>query len=821
MDLRPLVQRTRIPRLWAAWVAPRQEPRSAAHRAELRDLLRWTRSRSPVAVRLITGPAGVGKTRLAHELGRRLARRRWTVLHVRTDEDARAALEAPADRRLLVVDDADTFPALRALLLGIARQGHDRTRALLLARGTTVWRDRLEHGAPALRDLLCASPVRELPVDEPTDAPERPVTDAVPGAGTGVGAAGLDLVTAMLLGTEDGTGAPGPASSPQAGERMVERALAQAPRFAERTTTGLSPGQAVRAARLLAKVASSGMRHESGDAVADAYARVTAQLPDEAAVLETFACHPHYLAGTFMRARVALAERAVALLDDDPDRQAAAHLVMADALKYDADYARALDATDAALRLLAGTPADATATPTVPGPAAPGATAPSPARAPAVAAARALRGTLLWFRGRLDEALEDELAGAGAYRGLAAADPVRYRPALAQSAMNIGSTLSELGQAQDALAASDEGVELARTVSDDEPAQIRPLLAKGLWNLGKRHAELGAADEAHRCTLESVATCRELVRHDPYRYTPDLASALSYLGARLSELGRLAEAARATAEALELRRGLADQHDGYLPFVAQTLSNLGILNAQLGRRRLGLEREREAVAIRRRLAASNPDRHLPDLAASLSNLGVTHSALGNVSEALAAEDEATGILRELAAVHPERHLPGLVKSLSNLSSRLAENDRTPDAVDPAEEAVGASRRLTERGGHQHLPVLGVSLTNLAGTYADVGRYDAATAAAQEAADVLDDLAAAQPETYEPDLALALTNLAVARAGAGDVEAALAGARRAARIRSRLARGNPTRFQEHSERSDELLRTLEAARAEASSEQMRP
>lgn len=789
MDLRLPQDRTHTPRTSAVRPVPPGAPGGpAAQRAEVRALLHWSRSRAPVSVCLVTGPPGTGKTRLAQDLAGRLTRRGWTVAQIRNDDDAHAAAEHPARRHLLVVDDADTLPGLRTLLLAAARQEHGRTRILLLARNTTVWRDRLEHGNPAVCELLCGSPALELPADEPPDTPGHPAPIPLP---PGQGAV---LATAMLLGAEE---EPGTAGAPSAAdENLVAHVLADDARFAERVTTGLSPRQAIHAARLLARIMSAGPRHASADAVAAAYARVAAQLPDDADVLETFACHPHYLTGSFMRTRVALAGRAVVLLDSERTRQAAAYLVMADALKHDGRYARALDATDTALHLLAGVPRGTSPT----GP------------EPTVAGARALRGTLLWFRGHLDQALDEQSAAIATYRMLLTADPIRFRPALAQSAVNLGSVLADLGRTREAIASSIEGVTLARAAAEAEPARIRPMLAKSLWNLGKRHAELGSAHEAYRCTVESVEICRELVRHAPYRYNPDLASALSYMGVRLSELGRPEEAARATAEALEIRRQLAEQHDGYLPFVAQTLSNLGILNAQLGRRRLGLEREREAVTIRRRLAASNPDRYLPELAASLSNLGVTHSELENATEALAAEDEASGILRELATAHPDRHLPGLVKSLSNLAARLAENGRTLDAVDPAEEAAAASRRLTEHSGSQHLPVLGTSLTNLAGTYADVGRYDDAVTAAREAVGVLDDLARAQPEKYEPELALALTNLAVAQAGAENLARALTDARRAARIRTRLADENPRRFRELAERSDELVRDLEATRA---------
>ena len=763
--------------------------RRSPQAAELRTLLRWARSPEPAAVLLVTGPPNTGKTCLTYELDHRLTRRGWTIQYIRNDDDARAAARKRVRRLFLVVDDADTFPGLRSLLLEVRDATHGRTRVLLIARSTSLWRDRLEHGTPALRDLLTTAPVLELPIQDP---PRHPVPDAtalLSGTSPYPGEFTNDVVTATLLGEIERRSEPGVLTSRAMDETAVARALADSPRFAERVTTGLRPEQAVLAARVLARIASAGPERETSDAVAAAYQRVTRQLPDDAETLATFACHPQYLTGPFMDARARMAERALLLLDDDPDRQAALHVLIADADKYDGRYAEAVTAADQALRILADTD-----------------------RAhdvdPAVATVRAQRGTLLWFRGRLDEALDDETAALRTFRALVARNPERYRAPLAQSLMNVGSTMADLGRHQEALAAAHAGVDAARAVARETPEQIRPLLAKGLWNLGKRLAESGDTTQAHQYTIESVETCRELVRQDPYRYTPDLASALSYLGARLSELGRLSEAARATAEALELRRRLADQHDGYLPFVAQTLSNLGIMNAQLGRQRLGLEREREAVAIRRRLAASNPDRHLPELAASLSNLGVTHSVLGNATQALAAEDEAAGILRELSAEHPQRHLPGLVTSLSNLASRLAENGRVADAVDPATEAVAASRRLAETHRGRHLPALATSLTNLAGTYADVGRYEDAVEPATEAVVALSDLVRSKPEKYEPELALALTNLAVALAGAGQRLSAIDAARQAAGIRARLAQQNPPRFQEWAERSAALVAELE-------------
>jgi hypothetical protein len=84
---------------------------------------------------------------------------------------------------------------------------------------------------------------------------------------------------------------------------------------------------------------------------------------------------------------------------------------------------------------------------------------------------------------------------------------------------------------------------------------------------------------------------------------------------------------------------------------------------------------REAVAIRRRLAATNPARFEPDLAQSLYNLSIVDA--GNPATASSAIREAVDILRRLNAMDPARFRDSLQQSLERLREVEKKLGNTP------------------------------------------------------------------------------------------------------------------------------------------------
>ena len=96
------------------------------------------------------------------------------------------------------------------------------------------------------------------------------------------------------------------------------------------------------------------------------------------------------------------------------------------------------------------------------------------------------------------------------------------------------------------------------TLAGDEPAQR----AQTLNNLAVRLSEAGRRDEeALRVAQEATGLYRQLAESNEAAYTPDLAASLNNLAIRLSEAGYRDEALRAAQEAVDLRRVLVEGNE--------------------------------------------------------------------------------------------------------------------------------------------------------------------------------------------------------------------------------------------------------------------
>ena len=334
--------------------------------------------------------------------------------------------------------------------------------------------------------------------------------------------------------------------------------------------------------------------------------------------------------------------------------------------------------------------------------------------------------------GEIDDAIPVEhpaLAGAAlaATRRLATSAE-RTPDQQAQWANNLSIRLSGVGERKAALVAARKAVELYRGLAEVSPAAYTPNLAMSLNNLAKCLSAVGDRDEALVAARKAVELYRGLAEASPAAYTPNLATSLNNLANILLGVGDREGALGAAREAVELRRALAeDSPAAYTPDLATSLNNLANILLGVGERAAALVAAREAVELRRALAEASPASYTPDLAGSLNNLAIRLSAVGEHNEALEAASEAVRLRRGLAEASPQAYTPDLAMSLNTLANRLS--------------AVGEQDRALEtfvEGFDGFSPAVRARLLVARATWREDGRKSEDLIAAAREADATDD-----------------------------------------------------------------------------------
>ncbi|MGV9267591.1 tetratricopeptide repeat protein [Kitasatospora sp. NPDC003701] len=789
---------------------------------ELADLHAWcTTDPAKVAIRVVTGPGGQGKTRLARRLTDALSREDWVTGHLRsdlTDHDAPPDLAAlsTALPLLLVVDYAETRPRLLRRLVTHLHTTRHRVRLLLLARSDGEWRTDTLSATPPVRRLLASAPVIPLGPLRPAGRPVQdrnidfrnavrdlarllPRIPSVPDHDWAALAGSVrptdDLshprydnaltlqLTALVALLQQG---PRPATATP-GDPAEKILLEHEERFW--TDSAQAPGfelgldtTTLRTAVAVAALCGAATSTSAALVLATVPGLPADRTPRTAAWLaRLYPADPDRYWGSLQPDRIAEYHAARALTRRDlelpallgaagPDQQAQTVTVLARAAiaHYNADRTsdsdHVLRTVDAALDGV-------------------------PLAYPALRAAMAA----LPYPSRVITPLAVRLAGALAQadRDLAQDDPAAHEPDLAGSLSGLGVRLSEVGRRVEALTAAADAVEVYRRLAAADPATYEPDLARSLSNLGLVLSDAERRAEALTAVEEAVEIFRRPAAANPAAYQPGLARSLSNLGKVLSAVGRRIEALTAVEDSVEIRRRLAAANPAaYEPDLSASLSNLGLALSAVGRRAEALTAAADAVKIRRRLAAANPAAHEPDLAAALINLSGALSAVGRQGEALTAASDAMKIYRRLAAANPAAYEPDLADALTSRGLALSAVGRRAEALTAAADAVKIRRRLAADNAAAHEPDLAGSLSNLGLALSAAGRRTEALTAIEDAVEIFRRLAARNPAAHEPDLALALSNLGLALSAVGRGAEALTAAADAVGIYRRLVVGDP-------------------------------
>ena len=224
----------------------------------------------------------------------------------------------------------------------------------------------------------------------------------------------------------------------------------------------------------------------------------------------------------------------------------------------------------------------------------------------------------------------------------------------------------------------------------DAPPRQRALLLDGLGNIIWKQGEVVTAA---RVLEESLAIWRETGEEMA------LNAALSNLGAVMERLGNLDRAEALQREALDLARKYGDEED-----ISLTLNNLATVLWNQGDLDGAQDLLEESLAIKRRIS------NLFGLAVSLTNLAILISGKGELDQAISYMEEALSLDRQLG------NLAGIADSLGNLGSLVAQTGDLARAAQLDGEALEIRRELGDSIS------IAYGLESIASTTARAGRH---------------------------------------------------------------------------------------------------
>lgn len=324
----------------------------------------------------------------------------------------------------------------------------------------------------------------------------------------------------------------------------------------------------------------------------------------------------------------------------------------------------------------------------------------------------------------------------------------------------------------------------------DLPLQDR---AASIERLARAHASIGQHERALQAMRGAVDIRRRLAQSDGSAQSA-LARSLTTLCLYLSQQQQRGPALQAAQEAFDTYGSLAAQDpDAFQPELAMALANLGRAHSDLGQTEAALEAKQRAVSLYRVLAAAHPDEFGAQLAGTLSNLSVDLSAVGQHDAALATAEEAVEHFRSLAALRPDPYQPMLANTLSVLANRLMLRGERERSVQVLQESVGLWRALTHQHPERFTSHLALRLNDLANRLRDLDQREAALEAAMEAAGLYRRLSQERPGLLQPREARNLHDLACLFMDADRNITALSFARAAAELHRKLARAEPDAF----------------------------
>jgi diguanylate cyclase (GGDEF)-like protein len=280
-----------------------------------------------------------------------------------------------------------------------------------------------------------------------------------------------------------------------------------------------------------------------------------------------------------------------------------------------------------------------------------------------------------------DDALRSYRRALDVFRRLGLEEQKLFIPTITDLQEEVGGVLTLLGRYDDALISHEATLRIAKSFG------TREAQGKALNSIGAVHMAKGSYDEALMRFEESLAIRKELGLKN------DVADSLHNVGMIHNSRGRQDEALRCYHEALEIRKETRDRSG-----LARDLNSIGIIHRERGSYEEALRYYEESLATSREIDERT------SIATALHNIGVIHNHRCAYDEAFKYYREALTTKREIG----DRR--GIASSLHNIGVAHLDRRSYGEALRCYEESLAIRTEIGDKRG------IGYSLSEMGRLY---------------------------------------------------------------------------------------------------------
>jgi tetratricopeptide (TPR) repeat protein len=220
----------------------------------------------------------------------------------------------------------------------------------------------------------------------------------------------------------------------------------------------------------------------------------------------------------------------------------------------------------------------------------------------------------------------------------------------------------------------------------------------------------------------------------------------------LSDLGKDDQALASVEQALlQSRRALSDDENQHASDHSRVLAVAASCLANCGRLPEALTLSGEGLQLARKMARVASRRGQSDLALSLSTYARCLAQNGKIPQALAANEEGLKIRQALMETEPEKQKQNLARTMSATASRLSDVGRLDEALHLANESLKINRALNESKPGRFEAVLADTLHNCMVIQSEAGNFLQASILIEEALDLYEQLKQDKPDRHLSDI----------------------------------------------------------------------